>query len=229
MPQPAVQPGGASTSAERSTIGNALRSWWVLLPLVSLGWLAWASFLYAGLRARKRAWLAWAAAYFVLGIAGFLMVDSEGSASGIRGFLDDAGTLLSLVVMIAGFVHALAIRRAFLRRIDILAGHLEPGETRLEATEIAADIARTQPRRARALGIGRPDVEGAFHGGLVDVNSAPAEVLEDLPGVDAKLARRIADVRREINGFSSLEDFGAVLDLPAPLVEGLRGRVVFLR
>ena len=229
MSEPAFQPGGAPPAAARSAIGNALRSWWVLLPLVSLGWLAWAAFLYAGLRARKRAWLAWAPVYFVVGLLGFLMVDEDETSSGIRAAVDDVGVLLSLAAMIGGFVHALALRRAFLRRVDILSGDFEAGETRLEAAEIAEDIARTQPRRARGLGIGRPDVEGAFDGGLVDVNSAPAEVLEDLPGIDAKLAIHIAEVRREINGFSSLEDFGAVLDLPAPLVEGLRGRVVFLR
>ena len=47
-----------------------------------------------------------------------------------------------------------------------------------------------------------------------------------LPGgdpVDARAAR--VD---ELDGFESLEDMGAVLDLPGDLVEDLRDRVVFL-
>jgi len=169
-----------------------------------------------------------AATYLVTGVAGLVLIGIHGTGDGIEGPLETAGVLLSFGTMFASFVHALAIRGPFLRRIEILRGELAERETRLEASRIAHEIARTQPRRARALGIGRPDVDGAFDGGLVDVNSAPAEVIEDLPGIDAALATRIADVRREVNGFSSLEDLGAVLDLPAPVVEGIRDHGVFL-
>jgi DNA uptake protein ComE-like DNA-binding protein len=62
----------------------------------------------------------------------------------------------------------------------------------------------------------------------VDVNHASAEVIARLPGVDDDLARRTVEVREEINGFSSLADYGHVLGLPAPVVERLRDEVVFL-
>ena len=78
------------------------------------------------------------------------------------------------------------------------------------------------------MGIGRPDLAGAFDGGLVDVNSAAAEVLAELPGMDADRAVEIAKFRSQVRAFSSLEDMGSALDLPAPLVEELRGHVVFL-
>lgn len=44
--------------------------------------------------------------------------------------------------------------------------------------------------------------------GLVDVNGAPVWAIEHLPGVDGVLAKRIAEVREEVDGFASLEDFG---------------------
>jgi DNA uptake protein ComE-like DNA-binding protein len=78
------------------------------------------------------------------------------------------------------------------------------------------------------MGVGRPDEPGAFDAGLVDVNNAPATTLLRLPGIDDSLATRIVETRAQTNGFSSLEDLGAVLDLPGDLVERLRDHVVFL-
>jgi len=49
-----------------------------------------------------------------------------------------------------------------------------------------------------------------------------------VPGIDDGLATRIVEARAQTNGFISLEDLGAVLDLPGDLVERLREHVVFL-
>jgi DNA uptake protein ComE-like DNA-binding protein len=53
-------------------------------------------------------------------------------------------------------------------------------------------------------------------------------VLARLPGIDDALATRIADVRAQVSGFSSVEDLGLTMDLDGALVEDLRDRVVFL-
>ncbi|MDQ6822031.1 MAG: helix-hairpin-helix domain-containing protein [Actinomycetota bacterium] len=84
------------------------------------------------------------------------------------------------------------------------------------------------PSLALEIGIGRPDLEGAFDAGLVDVKNAPASVLAGLPGLDEEIANRIEAVRAQIGGFASLEDLAATLDLPGDVVEGLRDQVVFL-
>src|SRR5205809_631686 len=81
--------------------------------------------------------------------------------------------------------------------------------------------ARERPELALELGIGRPDRAGAEAAGLVDVNNAPLSVLLGLPGVDDALATRIVEARAQINGFSSVQDLGSVLDLDAYTVERL--------
>jgi DNA uptake protein ComE-like DNA-binding protein len=86
---------------------------------------------------------------------------------------------------------------------------------------------RTQTWRWSSASAG-PDVRGARHAGVVDVNNAPVEALLELPGVDATLAQRIVDVRQDINGFSSVHDLGHVLELDAHLVERLTDRAVCL-
>ncbi len=68
----------------------------------------------------------------------------------------------------------------------------------------------------------------SFDAALIDVNSAPVEVLGRLPGVDEALAQRIAAARDDLGGFSSLEDLDVVLDLPEPTLARLRDVAVFV-
>jgi DNA uptake protein ComE-like DNA-binding protein len=105
---------------------------------------------------------------------------------------------------------------------------LDGARERLAEREKALKLARENPKLAAEAGVGRPDLSGAFDGGLVDINHAPAEVIACLPNFDAELARRVIDTREEIDGFASLEDLGIVLDLPGNQVERLRDHVVFL-
>jgi hypothetical protein len=205
---------------------DVLRSWWVLLTL--LLWLNWSAFVYAGLRARRKLWLGFAGAYCAASVASvvFLSLDPDDPVDTWR---EDAGAMIVIFGCILAFVHALAIRRPYLDRMDALDDpRLDAAEDRLLRRERALEIAVQDPERAFDLGIGRPDVKGAYHGEVVDVNHAPARVLTRLPGFDDDLARRTVEVREEINGFSSLEDYGHVMSLPPSLVDRLREDVVFL-
>jgi DNA uptake protein ComE-like DNA-binding protein len=94
--------------------------------------------------------------------------------------------------------------------------------------EDALQLAKDDPVRAKALGVGRPDIDLAFDGGLVDANSAPVEIIARLPHADEALAERIVSVRERVGGFSSLLDLGLVLGLPAPVIEAWEGLVVCL-
>jgi DNA uptake protein ComE-like DNA-binding protein len=105
---------------------------------------------------------------------------------------------------------------------------LDAARDRLAQHEKALTLAREDPRLAVEAGVGRPDLPGAFDGGVVDINHAPVEVIACLPNFDADLARRLIKTRQEIDGFASLGDLGIVLDLPGNHVESLRDHVVFL-
>ena len=112
-------------------------------------------------------------------------------------------------------------------------GHLDDprvheAEARVRNRERALRLARENPSLALEAGIGRPDIRGAFHGEVIDVNNASAGALASLPNVSHRLALRIVGVRTRVGGFSSLEDMGLVLDLNGDQVERLRGLVVFL-
>lgn len=198
-------------------------SWWILLTLVPFGMTAWVALVYAGVRARRAVWVGFGLVYFGMLAAGFWLIDEEKDA----GLRDDIAATLWGLSWLLPFVHSLVIRNAYLERRFGFAGRLEAAEGRVEEREEARRLARDDPRRALEMGVGRPDRDG-FSGGVVDLNNAPAAVLEELPGVNRELAERIVAVREEIDGFSSLEDMGHVLDLPATLLDRVRRDVVLL-
>jgi Helix-hairpin-helix motif len=196
---------------------------WVLAALVPFGVAAWAGFLYAGIKAHVTRWKVYAALYLVAAFIPFFMAgmfedDSAGNSL--------AGGLIILVWVVA-FCHSLVARPMYVRRMEF-ADQLTAARDRLEQRDQVRQIAKRDPRLAAELGVGRPDRRGALDAGLVDVNSAPLRALERLPGVDRDLAEHIIYVREQIDGFSSLEDFGLALDLPGNLVEDLRERTIFL-
>jgi DNA uptake protein ComE-like DNA-binding protein len=195
------------------------RSWWVLLTLIPFGFGTWAAFLYAGIRKGVRVWLLDAVIYLVLLALGWAYIVTH---HGERGGLHSLSAMLLIVIWIGGFAHALAIRPRVIglpqtRREKAAADARE----RLDSRRDARSIARTDPELARELGIGRPDLPGADDRGLVDVNNASAAAIAAVPGVGEELAEDIVAVRDRVDGFSSIEDMGALLDLPGRTVERL--------
>ena len=185
------------------------RPWWVLWSLVPFGWLTWIGMVYAGVRARMPLLIALSVVF--LATTAFTFATGD----------DDAGAAVAIVAWIAGVGLALACAPAWQRRMRAPIGE---ARERLDARREALELAREHPELAREAGIGRAD----GHGNLVDVNAAPLDVITRLPGIDDATAEHIIRTRDEIDGFSSLADMGALLDLPADTVEDLRERVVFL-
>lgn len=188
------------------------RPWWVLASFVPFGWLTFAGFLYAGARARMRLALLLAAVFMATNVAGFVIPD-------------DAGGAVIVLSWLAGIGASVAVAPGWQRRL--ISGRLE-AERRIAARREARRLAADEPLVARELGVGRPDIDTAEHHHVVDVNSAPTEVIARMPGVTDALAAEIVRVREEIGGFSSLADLGTMLDLPPGTVEELRERAVFL-
>jgi DNA uptake protein ComE-like DNA-binding protein len=205
---------------------DGVRGWWVLGTLAPFGLGSGPAFWYAGRRAGVPRWVRAGAAWFALSLAGYLTaLATKDTGSPVHA--------VALAAMFAGWggalLHALAIRRAYVERVNARLGPQTEAARQARAdAEAARRIAREDPRLARELGIGRPDERGAYDAGLVDVNHARADGIARLPGVDPALARRIAAAREEAGGFASAEDLGAVLDLDPDTVERIRPRAIFL-
>ena len=82
------------------------RSWWVALPVLSLGLLTGDAFVYAGLRARRPEWCGQGALYGLGGVAAAVALGAGAVVPGL---------VLGGILAVLGTVHALRIRPAYLR------------------------------------------------------------------------------------------------------------------
>jgi hypothetical protein len=206
---------GESSPAERAEArSRRLRLWWLVFAFNPF-WTTWVAFLYAGLRAKKKEWLVFAAVYAAVEFAGLALIN------GASGWREDVGALLTFVPWLVGIPHALTLRDEYLDRRDVLDDPRLREARRLELRRsMAGELARGDPELARDSRMLGSD--------LVDINHASVDELASLPGVDRRLARKIVHTRDEVGGFSSLYDLGHLLALDAPLVDGIAPRVVCL-
>jgi DNA uptake protein ComE-like DNA-binding protein len=218
--RPPAPGGGAHAARGRSRFWEKA---WLLLTL-PVGLTTWAAFLYIGIRARRRRWLAWAGVYLA-GVVVWLVLDApanpDSTAQGIA-------AAVALATWIGGGVHALLVSNDAVRRIRGTEDPaVEAAETRIERRAAGRHLLASKPALAREVGVGRPDVPGADDYGLVDVNHCPAAALTRLPGIDTDLADRIVHEREQAGGFSSVEDLGVLLDLPPATVDQIRDTAIF--
>jgi DNA uptake protein ComE-like DNA-binding protein len=198
-----------------------LRLWWLIFALNPF-WTQWISFVYIGLRAKRREWIAWGGLYGAIAFGSLILVNQPG-------ILDGIGVAGTFGVWLVALVHALVARNEYLERLDVLEDpRLRQAQLLERRRALVTELARDHPHLAEQSGVGRPDVKDAFDGGLVDLNHASERALTTLPGVDRRLAHQIVLIRERIGGFSSLYDAGSLLDIAPGLVDDLRDRVVCL-
>ena len=122
---------------------------WLLLT-IPVGLTTWAAFLYIGIRARRRRWLAWAGVYLAA-VAVWLVLDSPdrpgSTAQGIA-------AAVALATWIGGGVHALVVSNDAVRRIQGSEDPaIEAAQTRIERRAAgrrhAGQPARAGPRGGR--------------------------------------------------------------------------------
>jgi hypothetical protein len=200
---------GKQTPAKPRGVG--LHDWWLLLPPLSIGLFTWAAFLYIGIKAHKRSWLIAAGIYLSALFVAFGVDAAAGEA-------EWSSTLAGLVLFAlagGGLAHAVAVRSSFNAAIGggEIESEYDAAERRLAAREEGRKIAAEDPDRARQLGIGRPDLKNSFDAELVDLNSAPPEVIASVTGVSVAVASRIVAAQDEMGDFNSVEDLDLLVDL----------------
>jgi hypothetical protein len=198
---------------------------WGLAVAVTFGFAGPFLFGYAAIKARRRAWAAFAVLYAVLAFGGFTLIEIGADDSAPR----EIGSAMLLLAWIVGPVHTFLMRREYERGLRTpRARAIERAREEVAERKQARRLVAEEPEVARQLGVGRPAILNGRPMGVVDVNHAPAKVLAELPGVERALAREIVRVREEIDGFATLEELGMVLHLDGNLVEGLEPYVVFV-
>jgi DNA uptake protein ComE-like DNA-binding protein len=207
---------------------------WIVLTAAGAGFSTWAVFLYLGIRARRRLWLAWSAVYAAMMVVA-LVLDGPANPGDTA---ESVAAIMLIAAWLGGIGHVAAIRRDAARRIgrvaegDPLLGGRDPAiaaaRQRIERRAEGRRLAVKNPVLARELGVGRPDVPGADDYHLVDVNHAASSALCQLPGITPEIAARIEETRQRAGYFSSAEDLCVTMDLPPGLTDDIREHAVFL-
>lgn len=136
----------------------------------------------------------------------------------------------ALYVHVSGAVTTpgLYVLPAGARVVDAIAAS---GGFAADADTAAVNLARTVedgeqlhvPRAGEAAAA--PPAAGAQEGGLVDLNTADAALLDTLPRIGPAIAERIIAWREENGGFTTVEDLLAVPGIGDRMLESLRDLV----
>lgn len=208
----------------------ALSVTWAALPFLTLGYATPFTFAAAALWRRSAHLLVSAAAYIGIFAGVLYLLPGIGKQDGTEGTV---GILLFILAVI-GCGHAFLIRRRVFDPHGLSGVDNDAVVERVRRQRLLRDKARelaaSDPRLAKELRIGRPDLPREYNdGGLVDVNHAPAEALTLLPGITPELALRIERVRAETGGFLSAEELSALAGLPPALTADVADHAVFIR
>ncbi len=154
-------------------------------------------------------------------VASIAEEDATGVGVGLSGDLSGMLMFLNLVLAITVAV--------LVRKADV--GAELPGVAeelaRRRLREQYRQLATGDPALGRSMRIGRPDLPRHLDdGGLVDLNAIPEDRLGPLAGLSAEEAGRVADARRQLGRFTSLEEVAVYADLPETTMTSLRERAI---
>ena len=214
--------------------------WLWMLPVLSMGLLAFVPPIAIATKAKtQRAWL-WASGFAAAWLVGFMLVGAGDS----EGVVSDLGLAIYFAAWIGAVIYALVMgpkvpwpsKGAYLPVGPPPPPPYNPNSAAvagIQAVRIkreeARAIARRDPQMARDLRIGRPDLPRQYDdGGLVDVNTAPFEVLRDSLGLTSDQATQLVDARQHLNRFEHPDDLISLAGLEPNTVDTVRDRIVLL-
>ena len=210
--------------------------WWFFLHVCSLGILAAVPFAHAAVRSRRIGHAITAAVVLAATVLAFLLIgtgdhDAAGKSVGTAG---NVGGVLIVLILLGGLVGLIVVRaQVYGPRASAAPTASQPAVARALAARRRRDEARrlvaSDPLLARELRIGRPDLPREYDdGGLVDLNSAPAQVVASVCGLEPVQAARIVQARQAAGRFAAVEDVFSWTELPVEVWDQVRDRAVVL-
>ena len=212
--------------------------WYYVVLIATVGVFAWVPFLHAALRLRTTRARVLATIFGAVDVLIYVLLaltpqDSHGHAA--NSAVSTIGGLLALGAAIAGCVFVTPLRRMVYEgaptqdepQVDpAIQAALAARTRRDEARKLAAD----DPLLARELHVGRPDMTRTYDdGGLVDLNTAPADLIASLCDIPTDLATTIVTTRDERGEpFANIDELLVIVELPVSTWDRIRDRAILL-
>jgi competence ComEA-like helix-hairpin-helix protein len=195
-------------------------------------------------KARTRQAMVWAAGFTIVFLLGFTLIALQ--PEGADNLWSSLGAALVVVTGIGGAGYSVVAGSrldwgsrgpaANLATVVPVASPPDPNAgaiagvlaARQKRTEARA-VAQRDPQMARDLRIGRPDLPRHYDdGGLVDVNSAPAETIARWLGVSEAQAAGIVEVRHQLGKFERVDDLLNLAGLEPNTYDQVSDRIILL-
>ena len=167
---------------------------------------------------------------------GFALVASQ--PDGADNVVTTSGVLLYLAAWVGGVIFALAVgpKVDWSPRTSTTTQAYDPNPAAIAAImagrrkrEDARDLARRDPQMARDLRVGRPDLARQYDdGGLVDVNSAPAEALTRWLGLSPPQAAQLVEARQQLGRFENPDDLMNLAGMEPSTYDRVKDQVILL-
>lgn len=214
-------------------------AWYFLITILTAGFLAAVPFWHAASRlgrpAVRRLAIVYTAADIYLVTLMILTPPQNPDGSSGNDTISTLGGLSVLAIVIVACIQLKSLRRKVYSQAIPVVGppSQDPAISRaLEARarrEEARRLMTQDPGLARELGIGRPDLGRGYNdGGLVDINTAPADVIAGVCGIDPSFAASIV-AGRSARGGTYFNVGELLIDVPLPpdVQDRVRERATF--
>lgn len=207
-------------------------SWYYAVTVLSAGFLVALPFWHAAL-VRRRAGLRALAVVYTLAdvylVVLLVLTPRRADGAAASELVSTIGGLSVISIVLIACVHLRRVRR------EVYAPRPRPvpddpilarASARQVRRENARELAAQDPALARTLGIGRPDLgTGYDDGGLVDLGTAPAEVIARVAGIERRDAEAVVAAREDRGGSSpGLDEVLAAVEVPPYARDLLRDR-----
>lgn len=216
-------------------------SWYYVVLVGTAGTFAWLPFLHAAIRlktakARRLALIFGGLDLLVYVLLALTPQNNQGQVTDSP--ISTIGGLLAAGIIIGGCIALTPLRRMVYGGMPV-----EEPSQQLSADpainavlvararrDEARSLAAADPLLARELCVGRPDLARSYDdGGLVDLNSAPAEVIAGLCGVSSDVAATVVAVRdRRGVPFANVDELFVMADIPVDVWDRIRDRAVLI-
>jgi hypothetical protein len=212
--------------------------WLWIVPLASMGFLALVPVITIAAKAKSpRTWLV-AGGLSAAWLTGFATIGSaeDGTTSDVGGFLF-FGTFIACIVfaLVMGpkvswpgkVVYAPVSMPPPPMPFDPNAAAVAGVQAGRQKRHEARELLRRDPSMARDLRIGRPDLERQYDdGGLVDVNSAPAEAMSRWLGLSPAESAQVVTAREQLGRFQHPDDLLTLAELDPATYDRVSDRIV---
>ncbi|GGP73407.1 hypothetical protein [Saccharothrix coeruleofusca] len=219
--------------------------WYFVVVIASVGLFAAIPFAHAAHRLRRKALWLWTAAYAALGTTLMIIVPPsevdhpEGSAQDV---LSSVVGAVAVATVVAACLQLSRVRREVYALPEPVLPPARPADPWASDPAVAAALAMrakrdqaralaaSDPVLARDLRIGRPDLPRQYDdGGLLDINTAPPQLIAAVCELDATAAQQIEDARRRHPvPFGSVDELLVFADLDVSTWDRLRDRAVVI-